>query len=323
MKILKPFYLLLLAISIISCDSNETETTEEPVDSEINEEIEDTEIEEEIEVTEIDEEIEDQEVNTNISSISFPQGTGSYFMDKNTYEYNESNQIEKISFGGTVYGVEHIGDEKIELTLLYDNVTNLDTEIVKTIHLEDNVVQYIVTNTKFVATNGYTQQKRDSISFKYSDNYPSRIEYYSKHLIHSPNSYDLVKEVDLTMINGNIVKKVTSQDNLIKTSNYEYDNETHIEHGENIYETPMFIGFEYILIHDKLGERNTNNIIALTNDFDTSDEFVSQYKTINYSRVMDSNNRLVEISISGTTIATDPSYPSSASFSGKKGLYAY
>lgn len=266
------------------------------------------------------EESQDSEVSTNILSISYPQETGSYMGDTHHYEYDESNKVSEIRFGGIVYGVNHISDNLIELNLLEENISNLEIETKTSIHLNDNRVQKIITNTTS-SSPSISTKSRDSVSYIYENNYPFRIEHYSKNF--NSGNYQLKKEIDFTISNGNITKKITKEGEVIKTSTYNYDSEPHIKYGESSYETPLTTGLGYILIHDKLGIGNTNNIASMSNSFETPYTLTPEYKTINYSRAVDSDNRIIEISISGTTIATHPGYPESEEFTDKKGVFSY
>jgi hypothetical protein len=66
--------------------------------------------------------------------------------------------------------------------------------------------------------------------------------------------------LQFTVNNGNIIKAITTEGQVVKESIYTYDNQPHLEFGEFTYEMPLNSNFEYILIHDKLNLRNTNNI---------------------------------------------------------------
>ncbi len=296
MKIIKLLPIVFFLITSFSCSSDDEIVIEEPL------------------------------INLNIKSISYPQDTGSFMTDKTTYEYDESNKINKISFGGggTVYEVNYINTNLIELNLLEENISGAEIEVKKSIYLNNNIVQNIVTNTEFITPNS-NEYSRDSISYTYDNNYPSKIEYYVKVSNTNPitNNYQLIKKTQFTVNNGNIIKAITTENQVVKESIYTYDNQPHLEFGEFTYEMPLNSSFEYILIHDKLNLRNSNNIIALANSFETPFEFTPEYETINYTRILDSDNRLSEIVISGSTIATHPGWPSSSTFSNKKGTFTY
>lgn len=244
--------------------------------------------------------------------------------DTGTFEYNEANQIELMRYPGLLFEVSFMMDNVIEIDLLEENVSNLEIETNKKIFLSNNVVQNIVTSIVEVGL-GFTGYSKDSISYTYVNNYPSKIEYYSKASTTTPipTDYVLYRQKDFTVSNGNIIKAVTTEGEVIKEGNYTYDNEAHIKFGEISYEMPLGLDVESILIHDKFGTPNTNNIISLTNDFEAPFELGPEYKTINYTRTVNSNNRLTEISISGESIAELPAFPSSTLFNNKVGIFTY
>jgi hypothetical protein len=170
MKIIKLLPVVFFLITSFSCSSDDEIAIEEPL------------------------------VNFNIKSISYPQDTGSFMTDKATYEYNDSNKINKISYGGgTVYDVNYINTDLIELNLLEENVSGAEIEVKKNIYLNNNIVQNIVTNTEFIRPN-YDEYSRDSISYTYDNNYPSKVEYFVKVSNTNPitNNYQLTKKIQFT-----------------------------------------------------------------------------------------------------------------------------
>lgn len=275
--------------------------------------------------SETEEEVESpKKINNKLVSISYPKDTGSYMMDRTFYEYNTSGQINKISFYGNSYNVIYVSENLIELNLIKDNILNAEIKETIYINLKNNSVQNSVTHTVFKALN-YTQYSKDSIAYIYKNDYPYKVNYYTKMGDKNPisNNYELIKSITLTVEDGNITKAITTEGKTTKVSTYTYDNNSHINLGEFTYEMPLGLDFKHILIHDKLGKKSTNNIVSVKNTFKTPFELVPEYKTIDYTRVLDSHNRLIEISISGKTISTHSGYPSSVSFTDKSGIFSY
>ncbi len=308
MKYLNIFLIVFLSITLFSCSSDDSSTMNETGQEEGG---------------------EDEITNQKLTAVSFPSGQNlAYSNDQINFEYDESEKISKIyTIGeGTIYGVTHVDDNLIEMELLQENISNAELQEKKSIHIKNNSIEFIVTDRsfKFIGDNR-TEYFRDSISFIYANNYISKIESYTKKSTSKPILTEYIKNNDLVfeITNGNITKVVKTEGELIKTSVYTYDENPYIELGEYAYETPFNFGFDYILIHDKIGKGNSNNIVSITNTFETPYDLIPEYESINYKRVMDEEERIQEILLSGKTIATHPSYPSSTTFADEKVIFTY
>lgn len=246
------------------------------------------------------------QINTKPLSITYPYDSDNnlaYYQDKKIYTY-DNEKVSKISYGGTIYDVKYIDSNLIELNLLQENVSNANEKEKKSIYLINNNVQYILIDKTTTFSNRIDRSK-DSISYSYSNNFPVKIEYYHK----TPNltPYNLSKKIEYTISNGNIITSKTIENQTTEIRNYTYDNNSHVKYGELAYETPLNLGIEYILIHDKTGNENLNNITSVTQTIESTYNSFMYFKTINYTRKIDLNNRLQEISMTGTTFVTSTS----------------
>ena len=261
-------------------------------------------------------------INTKPLSVTYPYDSNynlAYSQEQKTFTY-ENEKVSKITYGGFVYSVKYTNSNLIELDLLLENVSNTDIKEKKSIYLNNNTVQYILIDNTTIYSNR-VEHIKDSISYSYINNFPSKIEYYQKTPGKTP--YSLSKKIEFTISNGNITTSKTTDNQETETRNYTYDNNPHIKYGELAYETPLNLQIEYILIHDKIGIENLNNITSVSQTIESPYSSLMYYKTINYTRKIDTNNRLLEISMTGTTLVTSSSSTVNKEFVDQKIKLAY
>ncbi len=220
-------------------------------------------------------------------------------------QFSYSNNKVSNIYGLRNYEVSYKNENLIELTNSDNNRNEKNS-----IHIENNKVKYIL----FKITTEYTNEtiiNKDSILFFYDDtNFLSKVErFYSSSNV-TNSKYILDKETDYEMSNGNIVKtKTTNKAGGIITRTYSYDENPNIKFSNFTVENPFNdFGSKFILIYDKLGASNKNNIISVDIDFNVNYTLIGEYKKISFNYELDSNNKLNQILMSGATITTHPSY---------------
>ncbi|WP_044399483.1 hypothetical protein [Lacinutrix sp. Hel_I_90] len=262
-------------------------------------------------------------VNKNVKNVKYPTSSNTNGMagiNTNLDFYYDNDQLSTIYNFPYTYGVNYINNNLIELDIIAE-ITSGDVTGKRSIHLNNNTVQFIIDEKTTSYTNSPSIEAKDSINYTYQNQYLSKVEFYSKSTGPFSNpDYRLNKKIEFTVENGNVVKTVSTGNFLIKTSIYTYDNKTNIKYSGFAIESPLNLGFDYILLHDKTGLSNQNNIISINNTFEG--EIRREYETITYEYVLDSNERLSEIIISGTTIRTLPS-PETTTFTNEKTEFIY
>jgi hypothetical protein len=221
------------------------------------------------------------------------------------YEYDNTNKIVKVKEGGDVYGVTYVNPDLIEVNQLEDLYTGLKVNSKRSIHLKAGSVESIVHDEILVYDNKdeIFSVNSDSTVYMYKNEYLSNVKSYSKNNYYP--SYRLVKQVDFEEHNGNITKAVIKSV-LAETSytiNYTYDSDAYVKGSDYTYETPLFYSYYtlYSILQDKFGKKSTNNIIKIDHQYTNSAPSARSFKTMSLKRTLDTEKRLKEIIISGTT----------------------
>lgn len=236
-----------------------------------------------------------------------------------TFTY-ENEKISKIKEGANTYSVNYINNDLIELHLL-EHPYSFDLENKTSIHLHNNIVLYIVSNTTTTYSPSEITNRKDSIAYTYSNNYISKTEHYEKAT--NKSSYSSPIKTEYTISNGNIVTaKIIGGYTTIITQ-FTYDNTPNIKYGAFAIDHPLNNGLPYYLIHDQIGTQNANNLTSMTKTIEGGMS-TSYNKTISYTRKTDSNNRLQEISMTGTSqILNSPTTYLTGTFSDEKIIFKY
>ncbi|WP_202703281.1 hypothetical protein [Flavobacterium sp. UGB4466] len=254
-------------------------------------------------------------------SIAYPSSNNlAYMMDKQEFKYDNSKRINVI---GSYLSVSYVGDDLIETKTLGDNVSNADIENKTSIVLKNKNVTSIISNTVFKRTTGETYSiERDSTVYSYANEYISKILSYHKKSVDGDGKYRLQRQLDFQVTAGNITQVKTAEYGEVVVSNYTYDSTPNILMGDIAYETPLSLIRGYnILLHDKLGKRNVNNVVSMENVFKET-PFQKSYKTVNYRRNVDKYGRISEIVISGSCVTSNP-FNTATNFTDEKVIFEY
>ncbi|WP_264529660.1 hypothetical protein [Flavobacterium sp. N502540] len=254
-------------------------------------------------------------------SIAYPSSSNlAYMMDKQEFKYDNSKRINII---GSYLSVSYVGDDLIETKTLGDNVSNADIENKTSIVLKNKNVATIISNTVFKRTTGETYSiERDSTVYSYANEYISKILSYHKKFVDGDGKYRLQRQLDFQVTAGNITQVKVAEYGEIVVSNYTYDSTPNILMGDIAYETPLsLIRGHNILLHDKLGKRNVNNVVSMENVFKET-PFQKSYKTVNYRRNVDKYGRISEIVLSGSCVTSNP-LNTATNFTDEKVIFEY
>lgn len=245
--------------------------------------------------------------NQKLVSIVYPRSMDiGYSRDPQTYEYDDLKRVNKISFSGWVYGVTYVNDNLIEIDMLDDPIAGFKQNSKRSLHLQNGDITLMVNSSFDVveATKEVRSSSKDSVLFKYTNNYLSRLEYYGSS--NNGKNYRLNRQVDYKIENGNVTQmKETGYSGEVVEVNYTYDNSPYINMGDMIYETPFFYAFNYgmdIVVKDRIGKKSTNNVIKIDNIYKNYLPQPTAFNSITLKRNLDEFGRLAEILMSGTTI---------------------
>jgi hypothetical protein len=265
--------------------------------------------------------------NQKLISFSYP---GDLYIgirrDDESYEYDSTNKIVKVKEGGYVYGITYVSQDLIEVNLLEDNVSDFKVNSKRLIHLKAGSVESIVHNEIFVpeTKNGISSFRSDSTVYTYKNQYISKVESYSKSKYYP--TYELHQQVDFEEQNGNITKAVIKSvvAGTSYTINYTYDSDTYVKGSDYTYETPLLYSYFtlFSVLHDKFGKKSTNNIVKIDHEYTDSKPYHRSFKTMTLKRTLDSEKRLKEIVVSGTTFDDLNNYVG-LNFKEAKGIFTY
>lgn len=267
----------------------------------------------------------ENEIIPKVQKLTYPQQTGIYRIDPIEFEYDELDRISKITQFGDIYSVEYISDDLIIVDLIQYNfgVGDYDTEIF--IHLNNDRVYNIVENYHYTSgTEDFAAS--DSAVFSYNENYfLKNIKHYNKSTGSSYEGYFLAGELNYSFNDGNVTQKVRTSSIFTQTTNYTYDNNPRIPLGDLSYEMPMYNSVIELLIYNKLGRKSANNIISMDKIYESPSEYDIglNFKNINYERVLNSSNRIAEISISGNSIQVTNGVEDISPFTESSGSITY
>ena len=225
--------------------------------------------------------------------------------DDESYEYDNANKIVKVKEGGYVYGITYVNPDLIEVNQLEDNVTGLKINAKTSIHLKAGSVESIVKNEIIVYDDKdeIFSATSDSTVYMYKNEYLSNVKSYNKNKYYP--SYRLVNQVDFEEHNGNITKAVTKSflSEISYAINYTYDADAYVKGSDYTYETPLFYSYYtlYSILHDKFGKKSSNNIIKIDHEYTNLAPYPRSFKTMTLKRTLDTEKRLKEIIVSGTT----------------------
>lgn len=277
------FFLPLLSLIITSCSSDDSNTDPVVIEPPV------------IDLT-----------NQKLVSFSYPNDPYiGIIRDKESYEYDSTNKIVKVKEGGYVYGVTYVNPDLIEVNQLEDNLTGLKVNAKTSIHLKAGSVESIVHNEIIVYDDKdqIFSAASDSTVYMYKNEYLSNVKSYSKNKYYP--SYRLVNQVDFEEHNGNITKAVTKLvlADISYTINYTYDSDAYVKGSDYTYETPLLYSYYtlYSVLHDKFGKKSSNNIIKIDHEYTNSAPYPRSFKTMTLKRTLDTEKRLKEIIVSGTT----------------------
>lgn len=263
--------------------------------------------------------------NQKLVSISYPSSMLlAYMRDGEQYGYDDSKRINKIISSSFSNGVIYVNDNLIEVDLLTENISNVDMAQKTSMYLKNNSIELSISNTisKRIDTGVIYRIDRDSTVYTYENEYISKVMLYHKTLIQGDGKYRLEKQIESKVTNGNITQLKRTAFGEVIITNYTYDTNPNISMGEFAYETPFFlIGGSNVIWKDKLGKKNTNNIIAIENEY-TEIPFQKSYKKINLKRNLDKYGRLSEILMSGSSITSNPNN-TSTDFTDEKVIFKY
>lgn len=244
--------------------------------------------------------------NQKLVSFSYPSHPYiGIVRDKESYEYDNENKIVKVKEGGFVYGITYVNSDLIEVNQLEDNITGVKINSKRSIHLKAGSVESIVNHQSNVNESNpeVVNTSSDSTLYTYKNQYISKVKIYSKNTF-SP-SYALVSEVNFEEQNGNITK---AEVNLVRakfsyTINYTYDADAYVKGSDYTYETPLLYSYNtlYSILQDKFGKKSTNNIVKIDHEYTNLAPYPRSFKTMTLKRTLDTEKRLKEIIVSGTT----------------------
>jgi len=267
---------------------------------------------------------QEQEINPanqKLTSITFPSSFNlAYMMDKQELKYDD---LKRLSLNGVVE-IKYVNDELIETNLLEENISNIDLEAKTYIKLKDKNIVSVISNRIFKKLTGEVYSiERDSTAFTYENEYLSKVvTYFKQSGDYGEGKYRLEKQLDFQVTNGNITQIKTSQYGDSYITNYTYDSSPNIPMNDFGYETPLHkIGIDRVLVHDKIGKKNANNIVSIENVFNEV-PFQRSYKTINFKRNLDKFGRITEILLSGTCVTSNPNSVAS-NFTDEKLIFEY
>ncbi|WP_409416965.1 hypothetical protein [Flavobacterium sp. PS2] len=246
--------------------------------------------------------------------------------DDESYEYDNTNKIVKVKEGGYVYGITYVSPDLIEVNQLEDNLTGFKIISKRSIHLKAGSVESIINNEIFVSeTNSeISSVSSDSTVFTYKNQYISKVESYRKSKYYP--TYRLGQQVDFEEQNGNITKAVIKSvlAGTSYTINYTYDSDAYVKGSDYTYETPLLYSYYtlFSVLHNKFGKKSTNNIVKIDHEYTDSKPSPRSFKTMTLRRILDSEKRLKEIVVSGTTFDDLKNYVG-LDFKDAKGTFTY
>ena len=231
------------------------------------------------------------------------------------YKYDLSNKISQISTNGSVYSVDIISNNLFELNLLEHDLGDEYTITIKrSIHLQNNLVEYIKSESEFFNSRKNTlNYYTDSISYSYADGYISKIESYSK----NSSKYELKRTYEYQIKDGNVSKIIDTYVGIKNIRKFNYDTKTKVDFSEFAYRSPLYPEnfLDYILIHDKMGKQNINNVSSVFCTYDEDYLKSPQIESVEYAHIFSTNGNIKNIEMSGTVIYSkdDTNYPKSFS----------
>lgn len=245
--------------------------------------------------------------NQKLVSIVYPQSMDiGYSKDPQTYEYDDLKRVNKVSFTGWVYGVTYVNENLIEVEMLDDPIAGLKQHSKRSFHLQNGNVALVVNSSYDIveSTKEVRAGTKDSILYKYTNNYLSRVEHYGSN--NNGINYRLNRQVDFKIENGNVTQtKETGYAGEVVEVNYTYDSNAYINMGDMIYETPLSYVNNFgmdIVVKDRLGKKSTNNIIKIDNIYKAYLPQPTSFNSITLKRNVDEFGRISEILMSGTTL---------------------
>ncbi|MCV6630916.1 MAG: hypothetical protein OIF50_13780 [Flavobacteriaceae bacterium] len=250
--------------------------------------------------------------------IQFPSNTGGYTQEALDVVYDEhTGEIGQISDNDFIWNIISRTESKI---IWNGEVKQSDSTRKEGIaYLEENRVSYII-DTEITNDREETMVQTDSIRFLYVTGYISRIEFYRKTSLTMP--FALHKTVDYLVHHGNISQAISRTVSETKTSLFAYDRNSFILYTDFNYEMPINPNYWYFLLYANLGMKNANNIVGVSNVFESNNSLEKQYSFIHYHHQQDEQGRLKEVFLSGATVLSD-TMSNQYSFRNKKGAFVY
>lgn len=272
-NILKNCLLLLVPVLIYSCDKEENDNT-----------------------------ASNPEINYKLKKLILPS-TGVSRIDSEEYTYDTKGRISKISLGdgSFIYDVKYTED-LVTMDLVKHNYSGWVSVSEKIdIYMFDEKVQKIISERKHIRTTDNVVVK-DSTTFSYSGNVLQQVDRFSKQ---NDDSFKLEKKMEFSFTDGNVTELKVNEFNNESIKKYTYDNNTYIEYGEQVYESPLFEisnKHYFFLIRDKVGLKSKNNLLSVVNHYNETGKPNVYFSELNFTHKLDSNGRLIEVSINGSGI---------------------
>jgi hypothetical protein len=282
---LLPFLLLFIFFTITSCssDDNVSSTKPNPVQPEVI-----------------------NPASQKLISIDYPYSPDIvYSKDDQTYEYDDLKRVNKISYSGWVYGVTYLNENLVEINMLNDPFAGRRENSKQLLHLQNGNITLMVKSSFDVIelTNEVRNSQKDSVVFKYTNNYLSGLEEYQSR--NNGKNYSLNRQVDYKIENANIIQmKETGYSGEVVEVNYTYDNSPYIDMSDMIYETPFFYATKAsksIVTKDRIGKKSANNIIKIDFKYKNYLPHRKAFNSIVLKTNLDKFGRLAEVLMSGTT----------------------
>ena len=221
-----------------------------------------------------------------------------YYIDDLSYTYAENGKLNTIQQGGFIYQVSYPNESLIELNLVEENISNVDLTKRYSIYLKEGKIDYINQWNIYKFSDERIDAFSDSTSYTYNGNKLMKIETFDL----GNSNHELTRYINFTYKDGNVTKSNSLISNTYCTSSYEYDDTPNIDLSEAKFESPVFRfnSLCYMLIYDKLGEQNQNNLLSKSIDYDDT-LFIPKFTKINYDYILDEKTGLLNtIELSGT-----------------------
>ncbi|MCV6630867.1 MAG: hypothetical protein OIF50_13535 [Flavobacteriaceae bacterium] len=261
--------------------------------------------------------------NSVLRKINYPddnQGLA-YSRANQKFVYDDLNQLAEIHFGPLIYTVNYVHDNQIALNLVQHDLQNLKWSDTKLLIFKDNNLNHILTYSKFTSKD-YRIESKDSISLWYQQGYLTEIRQYSKILHPEISDYQQYKQINFRIEDGNRVAAHIEENGQNQKKSFTFDQKSYLPFSDFALESPVYFGFYQLLIHDKLGKNNKNNIRSVCNASNDSLYAKDRFEFIQYQYEIDDHHRLKSIAMLGTTSALNPDLPQKE-FVGQKTYFDY